>query len=78
VTHAKPIKPWDASPEERRLADQRLKDAQAHGAFSPFPTDEEREIVERVLARMKKNKTPRLLDGNFVRKFYEFECSGSQ
>ena len=44
--------PWDATPEERRAADERLRRAKERGAFVPSVTPEAREIAQRALARL--------------------------
>jgi uncharacterized phage-associated protein len=45
-------RPWAATAEERRAADERLRRAKAHGAFVPSVTPETREIAQRALVRL--------------------------
>lgn len=47
------VEHWDASPQERYDADERLRAAKASGAFAPEVTDEERDTAERALARIR-------------------------
>lgn len=44
--------PWEATAEERRVADERLYEAKAFGSFVRTLSSEERELAERALTRL--------------------------
>lgn len=46
------VQPWEATPEERQAAEERLRDAKAGGAFDPSVSAEVNAVAERALARL--------------------------